>query len=66
MYKLTKDNDGMLTTNLDCPVCENKYIFVEGENGSINEKKSDAKSILIAAKCTECGHKEIFKGELDK
>ena len=52
--------------NLDCPVCENKYIFVEGENGSINEKKSDAKSILIAAKCTECGHKETFKGELDK
>ncbi|WP_024622597.1 hypothetical protein [Metaclostridioides mangenotii] len=61
MYKLTKDEDGMLTTNIDCPVCENKFVFIEGDNGSIN---IDDRSVVISAKCTECGHKEKYESEL--
>lgn len=71
MYKLTRDDEGLFTTKLDCPVCENKYIFVEGVNGTIVDEKNDrniledSKEVLISAKCTECGHKEKFDGNIE-
>jgi len=70
LFKVKKDRKGILISDLKCNICNNKFKFVDEENGfaekyNINLNCEDTETeIDIIAVCDKCNYISKYHGKL--